>query len=182
MILSDRRRSGKEGKWFLLAHNERNIFYIASKMHISSRGLGPRRKSIFVDGQAASRCGILRSCGADAAQVVGSAVRTTRSDLEQRRHHCGGRIEAIGIETPHRRLRHLSPPSSTSPSVTTSPASHVGAARARREKPLCHPATAPLSNPAMRLDFAQLRDHSPATCDAEGALWRRKRCSNFREW
>ena len=32
------------------------------------------------------------------------------------------------------------------------------------------------------LDFAPLPDHSPATCDAEGALWRRKKCSNSREW
>ena len=40
----------------------------------------------------------------------------------------------------------------------------------------------PLPSPAIQLDFGQLRDHSPATCDAEGALWRKKRCSNSRGW
>lgn len=35
---------------------------------------------------------------------------------------------------------------------------------------------------AIGLDFARLRDHSPANFDWEGALWRRKRCSNFRGW
>jgi hypothetical protein len=38
-----------------------------------------------------------------------------------------------------------------------------------------------LPAPAIQL-FGQLRDHSAATYDAEGALWRRKRCSNFRGW
>jgi hypothetical protein len=31
------------------------------------------------------------------------------------------------------------------------------------------------------LDFAAGPDHSPPNFDAEGALWRKKRCSNFRE-
>ena len=38
------------------------------------------------------------------------------------------------------------------------------------------------SKSAIGLDFARLRDHSPANFDWEGALWRRKRCSNFRGW
>jgi hypothetical protein len=37
-------------------------------------------------------------------------------------------------------------------------------------------------NSANGLDFARLRDHSPANFNWEGALWRRKRCLNFREW
>ena len=44
------------------------------------------------------------------------------------------------------------------------------------------PGIAALPAPAIQLDFGQLRDHSAATYDAEGALWRRKRCSNFRGW
>jgi hypothetical protein len=32
------------------------------------------------------------------------------------------------------------------------------------------------------LDFAVSPDHSPPDFDWEGALWRRKKCSNFREW
>ena len=32
------------------------------------------------------------------------------------------------------------------------------------------------------LDFVRPHDHSPPNFDAEGALWRKKRCSNFRGW
>jgi hypothetical protein len=168
MISPESHWSRKEEKWFLLAHNERNIFYIVSKMHISSRGLGPQRKSIFVGGQAARRCGILRSCGADAARVG------ERQWRQPDRISNSGDIIASGINA--------APSASTFLSAKLDVTFDEDCQRRPTLEQRGHPAAAPQRNPAMRLDFAQLRDHSPATCDAEGALWRRKRCSNFREW